>query len=191
MATKSFSFILVLMISLVIILILILGYSVLLIALFFFLTSEFFGAPFVPTSKNYLPEIVKKLKLKKGQVVYDLGSGNGRILRFISQRYPVKAVGIEINPLLVWGAILMSRMEGLKDISFKRKNLFTQDLSDADVVFVFLLSKTLSKLREKILKECRKGTIIVSHGFKFQGLENYLVDQIDRKVFCTYYYRLK
>lgn len=166
------------------------SYGFILIAIFFFLTGEFFGAPFVPTASSYLPEIVKKLHLKKGQTVYDLGSGNGKIVRFIAQRYPVKVVGIEINPLLVLGSRIMGKIQGLENSYFKRKNLFKEDLSGANVVFVFLLSKTLKKLKKKILKDCQRGTMVVSHGFKFPGMDKYLVDQIDREIFCTYYYKI-
>ncbi len=176
--------------TLFIILAILLAYGFLLVALFYLLAGEFFGAPFVPTKRDYLPEIARKLKLKKGQRVYDLGSGNGRIIRFIAKNYPVEAFGIEVNPGLIMYSRLISRLEKIRSATFKRGNLFTEDVGKADVVFVFLLSKTLVKLKKKLLKECKKGTIIVSHGFKFQGMEIYLVDKIERKVFCTYYYRL-
>lgn len=149
------------------------------------------GAPFVPTFGRYVKEILQKANLKKGQVFLELGSGDGRIVREAVKRYGVKGIGVEIHPLLILYSRWMSKLQGIKDIEFRRGNLFQTDLSQAKVIFLFLLPKTVEKLKDKILQECKKDTLIISHGFKIKGLERFLIDTTERKLFSTYYYKLK
>lgn len=148
------------------------------------------GAPFVPTSAKMIDSILEKAKLKKGQVFIELGSGDGRVVRQAVQKYGVKGVGVELQPILVWYSKLISKLKKLKDISFVTQNLFKTDLKRVDVIFLFLLPKTLEKLREKFITQCKKGTLIISHGFKIKGFDNHLIGKIDRDIFPTYYYRV-
>lgn len=159
------------------------------------------GAPFVPTFGRYVKEILQKANLKKGQVFLELGSGDGRVVREAVKRYGVKGIGVEIHPVLIWYSRLLTKIvslythpEGvkrLKDLTFRRENFFKTDLSQAKVIFLFLLPKTIEKLKDKLLSKCQKGTLIISHGFKINGLERFLIDTTERKLFSTYYYKLK
>ncbi len=152
--------------------------------------SEIKGAPFVPTSNQYLKDILEKAKLKKDQTFIELGSGDGRVTRFAVKNFEVRGVGIDIHPILVWYSILISKLQKLKNIQFLKNDFFKYNLQKADILFLFLLPKTLKKLAPKFLKECKKGSLVISHGFKIPGFENYLTDSTPRKDFPTYYYKI-
>ena len=155
------------------------------------LWGDFLGAPFVPTSSKIIKEILEKADLKKGKNFLELGSGDGRVTRMAAQKYGVKGLGIEIHPMLILYSNLLSKIQKLNGIKFQRANFFDIDFKKADVIFMFLLPKVLSKLKEKIQKECKNNTLIISHGFKIEGFEKYLIDKIDRKTFPTYYYKIQ
>ena len=117
------------------------------------------GAPFVPSTRPVAEKMVELAQLRKGQVVYDLGSGDGRLLKLAASE-GAKAVGFEINPFLV----LYSTMRGAPA---RWKNFWKQGLSEADVVFVYLLPWKMGQLGNKIKRECTPGTLIVSNSFIF------------------------
>lgn len=156
----------------------------------FGLYVDILGAPFVPTSRKVIGEILKKAKLKKGQIFLELGSGDGRIIRSAVKNYQVKGIGIDLHPMLIFYSRLISKFQKIKNISFKRQNLFKTDLSKADVIFLFLLPKTLKRLAPKFILETKKNTLIISHGFKIPEFEKYLTNKIVREIFSTYYYRI-
>lgn len=166
------------------------------IALFgvFELISQLKGAPFVSTKKELVRAILKKAYatggLNKEKVFLELGSGDGRVVREAVKGYRVKGIGIELNPFLVIYSKIISKIQGLKNIEFKRENFFKSDLNSADIIFLFLMPETLERLKNKFLKECKKGTLIISHGFKIPGFEKYLVRKISRKIFPTHYYKI-
>ena len=157
----------------------------------FAIIGDFKGAPYVPTSQKMISEILEKASLKKGQHFIELGSGDGRVTRMAVEKFQVDGLGVDIHPLLVLFANWRAKLHKLAHIKFIKQDMFTVDLSQADVVFLFLLPETLVKLRTKLLKDCRKGTLIISHGFKIKGMEDNLEDTIKREIFPTYYYRIK
>lgn len=161
-----------------------------LIYLFGDFLMHFWGAPFVPTSKKDLAEIFKKAQLKKGQVFIELGSGDGRGVIMAAQKYGTRSIGIEGHPLLWLYSIILSKLTKTGNATFKRQNFFKSNLEQANVLYLFLSPKTLKKLGDKILKDCGKNTLIISHGFKMEGFEKYLAGQIERKIYNTYFYRL-
>jgi len=97
--------------------------------------------------------------IKKGDTVYDLGSGNGKLLLLASKK-GAETVGFEINPLLV----LFSNLRGAPT---RWKNFWHADIHDADVIFIYLIPWKMKRLVAKIKKECKQGTIIVSNSFIF------------------------
>lgn len=174
-------------------LILVFGFLVPLLICFFAIfniVGDLFGAPYVATSGQIVDEILAAGKLKKGQVFYELGSGDGRIVRRAVEKYEVRGVGVDIHPMLTFYSNVISRLYHLKSIRFVTGNFFNLKLQDAGVIFLFLMPKTLVKLRPKFLKECQKGTLIISHGFRIKDWEKYLIYTIDRKLFPTYYYKI-
>lgn len=148
------------------------------------------GGPFVPTKKREIEIILKEAKLKKGSVFYDLGSGDGRVVRFAVKKFGVIGYGFEINLLLIFWSRFLTWINRLKNCFFVQKNLFEVDLSKAEYIFLFLMPKTLMKLLPKLKKEA-KNSMIISHGFKIINFDKFLINKIDHKPFPTYFYRLK
>ena len=151
---------------------------------------SFFGPPLVSTPKKIIKEALRKISPKKGDIFIDLGSGYGSVVKTAVKEYEVEGWGVEINPLLVWWSRFSAYLAGLKKIKFKKENFFKTDLSKADIVFVYLLPKYLSKMADKIKKECRPGTWIISQRFLINDLKKCLVKQIDRKHNSTYFYKI-
>lgn len=133
------------------------------LTVFYLAVSFFTGGPFVPSRKKSVEKMIELARIKPGMTVYDLGSGDGRILRE-AQKYGAKAIGIEMNPFLV----LFCRM---KKLHVRWQNLWTADIHDANAVFVYLLPINMKKLEHKLRKELRPGTRVVSNSFIFPNLK--------------------
>ncbi len=103
--------------------------------------------------------MIRLAKLKKGMKIYDLGSGDGRLL-VLAEKVGCKAIGFEINPFLV----ILSR---IRHLHVEWKNFWKTNLSDADVVFVYLLPWRMEKLAAFLTKQLRPGALIVSNSFIF------------------------
>lgn len=149
------------------------------------------GAFYVPTKQKEVDFILKNANLKKGQVFFDLGSGDGRLIHTAVKKYEVLGIGIEINPLLILYSKILAKIEKLNNAKFKREDLFKANIKEANVIFTFLMPNTLKKLKQKFLTECQKNVLIISHGFIIEGWEKYLQKTISHSPFPTYYYRLK
>lgn len=155
------------------------------------LFSSFQGAPYVPTSKKQLEAILKSANLIQGARFVELGSGDGRMVRYAVKKYGVTGVGVEINPLLVWWATLLSKRERThKRVTFIAKNAFDYPLKEAQFLYIFLMPDLIKKLLPKFKKELKKGTVVVSHGFKIIGFEKLLTHTVPDKTFSTYYYKI-
>jgi len=132
------------------------------------IVSLFYGAPWVPTPKKVAERMIKLAKLKKGDVVYDLGSGYGRILIYAAKRCDIQAVGIEIDPIkCLISRLLVWICQQHKKVRIINGNFFKKDLSNSDVVFCYLLQQTNIKLMDKLKRELKPGARIVSHSFTF------------------------
>ena len=128
--------------------------------------------PYVPTPQEVVDAMLELAQVKKGDVVYDLGSGDGRIPITAAKRYGVTALGIDINPQRVKEANENAQREGVTDrVTFRTADLFTTDLSPANVVTLYLLPEVNLKLRPKLLKELKPGSRIVSHAFNMGDWE--------------------
>jgi ribosomal protein L11 methylase PrmA len=120
-------------------------------------------APWWRTSQKTARAICKLAKVKKGDLIYDLGSGDGTALMIAAKEFGASGVGIEIDPFRYWVSKILLKKNSVADkVKVLRKNFFTQNLKDADVVFVYLIPKTIEKLLPKFKKELKKGTRIVS-----------------------------
>ena len=165
--------------------------TVLLILLVIFnLLTTFFGAPFLPTENKDLDEVFKIARLKKGQLFLELGSGDGRVVISAVEKYQVQGIGIELNPLWFWYSVFLAKIKRIQKLNFKRQNFFNTDFSPADVLFIFILPNIFAKLSKKIKKECKKGTIIICHGFEMKEFKEYQINKIERDLFPTYFYKL-
>jgi hypothetical protein len=121
---------------------------------------------FVPTPQQVVDEMLKVANVKKGDVLYDLGSGDGRIVITAAKRFGVRGVGIDIDPQRIAEANENARKEGVSHlVTFKNTDLFTTDISEATVVTLYLLPRLNVKLRPKLFSDLKNGTRIVSHAF--------------------------
>ncbi|WP_337245002.1 class I SAM-dependent methyltransferase [Luteimonas sp. gir] len=121
---------------------------------------------YVPTPEPVVDAMLNLAKVGEGDVLYDLGSGDGRIPIAAAQRFGVRAVGIDINPVRVREANANAEAAGVTNlVTFKEADLFQEDISEASVVTLYLLQSLNVKLRPKLLAELKPGTRIVSHAF--------------------------
>lgn len=136
--------------------------------LFFYLTLAFVtGAPFVPSTKHVATAMVDIAQIKKGMTIYDLGSGDGRLL-FLAAARGAHAIGLEINPYLVALTFLKTWCSPYrKTVKTYWKNFWRADFSHADVVFIYLLPWRMDQLEKKLLREMKPGSTIVSNSFIF------------------------
>ena len=122
---------------------------------------------YVPTPYEAVDAMLKVAKVGKSDVVYDLGSGDGRIPIMAVQKYQAaRAVGIDINPDRIKEAEANLKVAGVGDrVRFLNEDLFEAKIGDATVVTLYLLPSLNLKLLPKLLAELKPGTRIVSHAF--------------------------
>ena len=122
--------------------------------------------PYVPTTEEAVQEMLKLGGVKKTDVVYDLGCGDGRIVIAAAKTYGARGVGIDINPVRIAEAKENAKKAGVENlVRFEENDLFEADFHEATVVTLFLLPAVNLKLRPKLLQELKPGTRIVSNTF--------------------------
>lgn len=126
-----------------------------------------FGAPFLPTLRPQVKQALDMMDLKPGQTLYELGSGDGRILIEAARR-GIYAVGYELNPLLVVYSWIITR-KYRKFIKIRCRNYWHANLAPADGIFVFLLRPYMEKLDKKIIQECSESVKLISFAFHIDG----------------------
>lgn len=126
------------------------------------------GALYVSTSGARIEAFLDAVSMKPGQLLVDLGCGDGRVLTGAYHRYGVRAVGYELN----WMAYGRARLRcmGQKGVRLVRKNFWDADISAADVVFCYLFPDVLKRLAQKIRHEVKPGAMVVSCNFPLPGL---------------------
>lgn len=143
---------------------------ILLLLLLFFFSMAYSAisfAPWVPSRKRDLERIFKLADLKPGQIFYDLGCGDGKIVFYAAKKHHVNATGLEISAPLYLICLLKKIFNKEKNVKFKLKNLFKENLSKADAVYFFGIPATINnKLKEKLKKELKPGAKIISYSFK-------------------------
>jgi SAM-dependent methyltransferase len=122
--------------------------------------------PYVPTPEPVVDAMLRLARVKRGDVLYDLGSGDGRIVITAAKRYGVRGTGVDIDPQRIREANANARKAGVAErVRFVNEDLFQIDFSDATVVTLYLLPRLNLQLRPRLINELRPGTRIVSHGF--------------------------
>jgi SAM-dependent methyltransferase len=121
---------------------------------------------YVPTPHEVVDDMLRLANVHKGDVLYDLGSGDGRIAIAAAKKYGIKAVGIDIDPERIREATENARKAGVTNlVQFRQEDLFKADFRDATVVTLYLLPDLNVKLRPRLWDELKPGTRIVSHQF--------------------------
>lgn len=134
---------------------------------------------FVPTPQHVVDRMLELAEVKKGDVVYDLGCGDGRIVVTAAKKYGVKAVGFDIDPQRIKESlenVKTNRLEHL--VTIKEADIFTLDLSGADVVTLYLLPELNVRLIPQ-LEKMKPGSRIVSFSFDMEGVQPDKVVQED------------
>lgn len=122
---------------------------------------------FVGTPPDVVDVMLEVAEIKDTDVVYDLGSGDGRILIAAAKKYGARGVGIDIDPAQIKQAEENARNAGVADkVRFVEADLFQADIHEATVVMLYLLEELNIKLRPKLLKELKPGTRVVSHRWR-------------------------
>ncbi|MFX1557464.1 MAG: class I SAM-dependent methyltransferase, partial [Promethearchaeota archaeon] len=138
---------------------------------FFLSWSLIKGAPWFPTRMKKVRKMLTLAEIQPGEIVYDLGCGDGRFTIIAARKYGAKAVGIEINLLLYLCCQFLITILHLRSrVKIVYGNLFKHDLSDADIVVCYLLQTTNDKLEEKLIKELKPTARIISNSFIFHKL---------------------
>jgi ribosomal protein L11 methylase PrmA len=122
--------------------------------------------PYVPTPQVVVEKMLEVAAVTKDDVVYDLGSGDGRIVITAAKKYGVRGVGVDIDPDRVKEANANALQAGVADrAKFIEQDLFKTDLKEASVVTLYLLPEVNLRLRPKLWQELKPGTRVVSHAF--------------------------
>jgi len=134
--------------------------------------------PFVPTPPEVVAEMLEMADVTGRDTVYDLGSGDGRIVVTAARRYGSAGLGVELDSSLVAEARQRARSEGVADrVRMVRGDLFEVDLFPATVVTLYLLPRTMRKLESRLFRQLRPGARIVAHDF---DMEEWAADSVLR-----------
>jgi SAM-dependent methyltransferase len=125
-----------------------------------------YDVPFVPTPMEVVEVMLTMADIKPGDLLYDLGCGDGRIVVTAAKNFGIKAIGIDIDPIRISESNKNAAENGVTDkVKFLNQNLFEADFKDATVVTMYLLTSVNRRLRPKLLAELKPGTRLVSHRF--------------------------
>ena len=137
----------------------------------------------MPTPKKRI-ETLKKIINLKGKKFVDLGSGSGRVV-IEAAKNGAKAYGVELNPLLVLYSIIKSKILRVKNTHFIIKDISNFNISNFDIIFIYLMPEFIDKIKEKLKNEADPNAIIISEGFKIKGWKHF------KEKNKLYFYRTK
>jgi hypothetical protein len=127
--------------------------------------SVFIGVPFVPTPSRFAGTIAELLDIAPGDTVYDLGSGDGRLLIALAARHPgARFIGVEANWFLITVARWRASRANVLNLSFRRENVYRSNFSDATKIYVYMLSTVLRRL-EPVFESSPRLERVVSRAF--------------------------
>jgi SAM-dependent methyltransferase len=136
-------------------------------------------APYVPSPPDVVDRMLALADVSKADVVYDLGSGDGRIPIAAAKSYGARGVGLEIDARRIAESRANAKAAGVADlVEFRQQDVLTADISEATVVTLYLLSSSNAKLRPILTRQLKPGARIVSHAFSMGP--TWPADKIDR-----------
>ena len=155
-----------------------LGLIFLLISGLWLLVPALTGVPWVPTREKRIRRALELVKLHPGETIYDLGAGDGRVLIMAAKEFGAQAVGIEIGPMQCLVGWLRSLFSGSRQsVQVRCGNFYRTDVSDADVIFVYLTSAQTARLGEKLARELKPRARVVSIAADFPDWQPDIVDR--------------
>jgi predicted RNA methylase len=136
-----------------------------------------FIAPFVPSPIPVVQHMLILADLKAGEVLFDLGAGDGRTVTMAAKSFGARAVGVELREDLAKKALSTIHENGLSDrVTIVNGDMFTVNLASADVVFLYLTTSANEKIKPKLETELKKGVRVVSHDYEIVGWKPLKVD---------------
>ena len=146
--------------------------------------SVIFGSPYVSAGGRIIKKALELVKIKKGEIFYDLGCGKADSLIYAANNFGAKAVGFEISPYYyLWSKV---RTLPYSNIDVRYRNIKNVDLSYADVVYCYLMPDFLEKLGPKFKRELKKSARLISISFKVPGLKLLKKTKIENKTIYIY-----
>ena len=162
-----------------------LGLFFLIISALWLVVPALYGVPWVPTREKRIRKALELVELRPGEIFYDLGAGDGRVLIMAAKEFGAQAVGIEVGPVQCVVGWLRIWLSGNRQrVRIRCGNFFHADVSKADVVFVYLTSKQTSNLQEKLARELKPGARVVSIAADFP---DWYPSSIDREMLIFVY----
>lgn len=150
-------------------------------------------APYVPSPESVVRSMLVAAEVKKGELVYDLGSGDGRVLIAAAKEFQARSIGVEISPQLVQESTEKIKAEGLEEhCKVILGDALDVNLSDADVVVLYLLTSSNELLRPILEQELKPGARVVSHDFEVRGWKPLKVvySEVHGRTHSIYVYRM-
>ncbi len=128
------------------------------------------GLPWYATRPARIRKALQLAQIRPGEVLYDLGAGDGRVLIMAAREFGARAVGVEISPVHCLVAWLSARTKGVEDrVRVRLGNFYTTRLADADVVFAYMTSKQAPRIRRHLEQQLRPGARVVTISFDIDG----------------------
>lgn len=164
-----------------------LGTVFLLVSALWLVIPALYGVPWVPTREARIRKALQMVELQPGEILYDLGAGDGRVLLVAVKEFGAQAIGIEIGPVqcaLGWLRIILS---GSRHRARMRcGDFYRADVAEADVIFVYLTSSQTARLAKKLDQELRPGARVVSIAADFPDWQP---SRVDREALIFLYQR--
>jgi SAM-dependent methyltransferase len=157
-----------------------LGTVIVLIGLLWIFIPLLSGLPWVPTHRQRIHKALEISELRPGEILYDLGAGDGRVLVLAARQYGAHAVGIELSPAhcaLAWLRGLLSGVSNL--VSIRWGNFYKMNLEEADVVFAYLTPDHAARIRSQLEKQLHPGARVVTISADIEGWEPAAFDSND------------
>ena len=167
--------------------------------IFLFLCLVFLGtavyagiraAPWVASRRKDVQRFLKLANISPGQIVYDIGSGDGRMV-IAAAKAGAQAIGLEISLFPYLLSKIKQGLAHLPNLTIKYRDFFHEDLSSADVVYIFLMPKAHRRLKEKLEKELRPGAKVITYVWPMPGWPPVKKDKPGDKSITLYLYQMK